>query len=253
MKEKIKEALIQFGKQLRKSNVKKEGNFTPINLQADDLIWNNPLAYFFAAILSQSMRAERVWEIPFILKGRLGHLDVHKIANIKDEEIIKVFSQKPKLHRFPKVMALRIKKACRLIIEKYDSKVENIWNDNPRSDDLQRRFEEFDGIGQKKASMATNILVSDFGIKVKNMRGIDISYDTHIRRVFLRSSLTRRDDMNLMIQTARKLNPEYPGILDNPCWIIGRNYCHAKNPDCIKCPISDVCPKLLNIKLPESI
>ena len=59
--------------------------------------------------------------------------------------------------------------------------------------------------------------------------------------------------MNLVIKTARKLNPEYPGILDNPGWVIGRGYCHPENPKCDKCPISNVCPKLLNVKLPETV
>lgn len=250
MKEKIKEALIQFGEKIGRQ--KKEKYFTP-NLEADNLIWNNPLAYLFAVILDQSMKAERVWEIPFILKNRLGHLNMHKIANLDDDEIINIFHQRPKLHRFPTIMARRIKKASRLLIERHKGKAENLWNDNPRSDDLQRRFEEFDGIGQKKASMATNILVRDFGINVKNRKGIDISFDIHIRRVFLRSGLVTKDDIDLIIQITRKLNPEYPGILDNPCWVIGRKYCRPKDPDCDNCPISDVCPKLLQIKLPETV
>lgn len=250
MKEKIKKAIIQFGKKIGKE--KKKNYFTP-NLKADNLIWNDPLAYLFAVILDQSMKAEKVWEIPYLLKQRLGHLDAYKIATLEVKEIVDIFTQTPKLHRFPKTMALRIKKACQLILERYDGKVENLWNDNPRSDDLQRKFMEFDGIGQKKASMATNILVRDFGINVKNRKGIDVSFDTHIRRVFLRSGLVLRDDINEIIQTARKLNPVYPGILDNPCWIIGREYCRPKNPDCDNCPISDVCPKLLQIKLPETV
>ena len=249
---KIAKALIKFGEKFGKLNFEKEKHFSP-NVEADRLIWNNSLAYFFGIILDQSMKAEKVWEIPYLLKQRLGHLDVKRIANMPDGEIIAVFNQKPKLHRFPKTMALRIKKACQLLLEKYDGKAENIWNDNPKSDDLQRRFEEFDGVGQKKASMATNILVRDFGIEVKDKSGVDISYDIHIRRVFLRAGLAEQDDMNLVIKTARKLNPEYPGVLDNPCWIIGRKYCHPKNPKCNKCPISKECPKLLNIKLPETV
>jgi len=251
-KQEIKDALIEFGEKFGKLNVRKEKYFTP-NVKADKLIWDNPLAYLFAVILDQSMRAERVWEIPFLLKQRIGHLDVYKIAKMSDEEIIKVFNQKPKLHRFPKTMALRIKKACQLLVDKYDGRAENVWNDNPRSDDLHRRFEEFDGIGQKKASMATNILVRDFGIEVKDKRGIDISYDIHIRRVFLRTGLVEKDTVDSMVKTARKLNPEYPGILDNPCWVIGRKYCHPRNPKCEKCPLSKVCSKLLNIKLPETV
>ena len=170
-----------------------------------------------------------------------------------EEEIVAIFNKKPKLHRFPKKAALWIKKACQLLLEKYDGKVENIWNDNPRSDDLQKRFEEFNGIGQKKASMATNIRVRNFGIKVKDKEGIDISYDRHIRKVFVRTGLVEKDKKDPIIKTARKLKPKYPGILDNPCWTIGKEYCDPKNPKCDKCPISYVCPKLLNIKLSESV
>jgi len=101
--------------------------------------------------------------------------------------------------------------------------------------------------------MATNILVRDFGVEVKDKTGIDISYDIHIRRVFLRTGLASKDDMNLMIKEARKLNPKYPGVLDNPCWIIGRKHCHPQDPECNNCPISNVCPKLVNIKLPETV
>jgi len=251
-KEKIARALIEFGKKFGKLDFKREKHFTP-NPEADKLLWNNPLAFLFGVILDQSMKAEKVWEIPYLLKQRLGHLDVRRIASMSDEEIIAVFNRKPKLHRFPKTMAVRIKKACQLLLEKYGGKAENIWNDNPSSVELQRRFEEFDGIGQKKASMATNILVRDFGIRVKDRRGIDISYDIHVRRVFLRTGLAERDEINHMITVARKLNPEYPGILDNPCWIIGRRYCHPKNPKCGECPISKTCPKLLNTPLPESV
>jgi uncharacterized HhH-GPD family protein len=243
---KITKALIKFGEKFGKLNFKKEKYFTP-NLKADKLIWNNSFAYLFGVILDQNIKAEKAWEIPYLLKQRLGHLNVHKIANMKDEDLVAIFNQKPKLHRFPKIMALRIKKACQLLVKRYNGKTENIWKDNPKSSELVKRFKEFEGIGQKKASMATNILVRDFGIKVKDKRGIDISYDIHIRRVFLRTGLVEKDNMNSMIEIARKLNPEYPGLLDNPCWIIGRKYCHFKNPKCNQCPISKVCPKIIKI------
>ena len=252
-KQEIAAALIEFGKKFGKLNLGKEKkHFTP-NLEADKLLWHNPLAFLFGVILDQGMKAEKVWEIPYLLKQRLGHLDVKGIASISDEEIIAVFNQKPKLHRFPATMALRLKSACRLLLEKYRGKTENIWNDSPTSEELHKRFLEFEGIGQKKASMATNILVRDFEIEVKDKRGIDVSYDIHIRRVFLRTGLVRKDEIRLVIEVARKLSPEYPGILDNPCWIIGRKYCRPKNPKCDECPISRVCPKILNVKLPETV
>jgi uncharacterized HhH-GPD family protein len=239
MKNKVKEAILAYGDKAKISL--KDIEFTP-NKEADDLIKKDPLSFLFAVILNQGIKAEKVWEIPFLLKKRLGHLDIKRIAEISDIEIKRVFKDNSPLHRFPEVMAIRIKDACRLVIEKYNGRPGNIWNDKPRSEDLQRRFEEFNGIGQKKASMATNILVRNFGVEVRDKKGIDVSYDIHIRRVFLRSGLVDKDDMDLIIKAARDLNREYPGALDLPCWFIGRNWCHPLNPICSKCPIGKVCP-----------
>ena len=249
MKEKVRDKLLAYGKKIEHNYTnnskfsKKDINFTP-DKDANNFVQQNPLAFLFAVILDQGMKAEIVWAVPFLLKKRLGHLDVKKIAKMSDAEIKKVFRKKPVLHKFPAVMALRMKSACQLIIERYNGKVENLWNDKPRSEDLQRRFDEFNGVGQKKASMATNILVRDLGIDVQDKRGIDVSYDIHIRRVFLRTGLVDRDDRDLMIQIARKLNPEYPGALDLPCWQIGRTWCHPSNPNCLECPIKEACLKL---------
>lgn len=104
----------------------------------------------------------------------------------------------------------------------------------------------FNGIGQKKASMATNILVRDLGIQARDKSGIDVSYDMHVRRVFLRTGLAEIDDENTVIQSARELNPEYPGGLDLPIWDIGRGWCHPIEPECDECPIKNVCPKIIN-------
>ncbi len=246
-KQRVADALLTFGERL--GDFKKEGYFTQ-NIEADNLIWENPLAYLLAVILNQSMKAEFVWKVPFLLKVRLGYFDIQSIAETSDTKLIEAFQQRPKLHRFPKTMALRMKRACFLVIAKYNGKVENIWSDNPTAAELQDRFDEFEGIGQKKASMATNILVRTFGIKVLGREGIDISYDIHIRRVFLRAGLVSIDNVNDIVQTARELSPDCPGALDNPSWVIGRSYCHLKAPECDKCPISTKCSKLLKTSIP---
>lgn len=240
----LQQIIIEAGENWIKNNKGKESFFTN-NSEAEKLIWSKPLAYVLAVLYDQGIKAERAWEIPYLLKTKLGYFDVKKIAETEEEYLISLFNQSPKLHRFPATMAKRTIDACKLIIRKYNGTPENIWNDNPRSSDLQSRFEEFNGIGQKKASMATNILVRDFGIEVKDKSGIDVSYDIHIRRVFLRTGLVVKDDMQTIINTARELNPEYPGVLDLGCWVIGRDYCHPSKPDCINCPLSTLCPKFL--------
>lgn len=218
----------------------KDGYFSP-NPKADELVRNNPLAFFIGVILDQSQKAERVWTTPFELMNRLGHLDVFKIAQMTDQEIQGVFERSPKLHRYWKIMALRVRDACKLIIRKYDGDVKNIWNDTPRTDDLQRRFDEFDGIGQKKASMATNILVRDFNVPVRDRKGVDVSNDIHVRRVFMRTGLVENGTESEIIQIARELNPEYPGELDFPAWDVGRRWCHPTSTNCSNCPINESC------------
>jgi uncharacterized HhH-GPD family protein len=241
----LQKKIIKTGQDWIEKNKGKEAFFTN-NQEAEKLIWTDPLAFVLAVLYDQGIKAERAWEIPYLLKIKLGYLDVKSIAETDEVFLINLFNQPPKLHRFPKTMAKRTIDACKLIIRKYNGQPEKIWNDNPRSSDLQSRFEEFNGIGQKKASMATNILVRDFNIAVKDKSGIDVSYDIHIRRVFLRTGLVEKDDVETIVTKARALNPEYPGVLDLGSWIIGRDYCHPTNPDCTRCPISSNCPKLID-------
>lgn len=238
-KEKIVAKIIEFGK-----NINYERPYTP-NKEANALVTENRLAWLFAVINDQGMKAEKVWAIPYELKKRLGHLEIKKLAQMSDEELLAIYEQKPKLHRFNKKMAKWVISACNLILQKYDGKVENLWKDIRRSDELQSKLDEFEGISQKKAAMATNDLVNRFGVPVQDKSGIDIAYDVHVRRVFLRSGLAEKDEQWEMITAARNLNPNWPGELDVPAWDIGRKYCHPTKPDCNRCPIDAICPKFI--------
>lgn len=107
-----------------------------------------------------------------------------KIASMSDEETIKSFEEAGLryLNRY-KRMAQWSKELCKQILEKYQGEVENLWRDKPTADELQARFDEFAGIGQKKASMAVNILVRDFGIEIRGTEEkIDISYDRYVKK-----------------------------------------------------------------------
>ncbi len=70
--------------------------------------------------------------------------------------------------------------------------------------------------------MAVEILARDFGIPIHDISGIDIAYDVHLRRVFLRAGLAEHDDVTHMVNVARTLHPERPGALDLPAWDMGR-------------------------------
>jgi len=41
---------------------------------------------------------------------------------------------------------------------------------------------------------------------------------------------------------ARALNPVYPGLMDLPCFHIGRTWCRPRRPLCGDCPMNGCCP-----------
>lgn len=240
-KAETKDKILEYYEQVLKKQQQKFTN----NKDADEFIKQEPLAFLFAVILDQGAVAERIWEIPYYFKGLLGHLDVHKIANMTDAEIQGVFAKLPSKPRYWITASKRIKNASIRVVNKYQGKAENIWNDNPTAGDLQARLDSFDGVGQKKASMATRILGMDLNVRIRNWSEMDVSVDAMIKRVFPRAGLSNTEHASEIIGQTRQLNPSFPGGLDYPCWDIGRRWCFPQNPNCRDCYISDVCPRII--------
>ncbi len=234
-------ALLDFGTHHSSPEKAIAVDFTT-NPAANDLVRTDPFAFLCAVIFDQNVPAERAWLAPFLLKERLGYLDPQSIAAAAGA-VEAAIQDEPKLHRYVNKMPGWIVRAALRVLDRYGGDASTIWSDNPTADVLQKRFDDFVGIGQKKAAMAVEILERDLGVPVRNLERSDIAYDVHIRRVFLRARLADRDDRDEMIAAARQLHPERPGALDLPTWIIGRAWCHPGVPDCSTCPLTLVCPK----------
>jgi endonuclease III len=155
------------------------------------------------------------------------------------------FQQEPQLHRFVNNVPSWLVQAAQIVLDKYHGDAASIWSDIPTAAVLRKRLEEFPGIGQKKAAMAVEILARDLGVKLRELTGSDIAYDVHVRRVFLRTGLAQRDQVDHMVAVARALYPERPGALDMPAWDIGRRWCRPANPDCSACPLNTACQRLI--------
>jgi uncharacterized HhH-GPD family protein len=215
--------------------------FTP-NKDANALLRSDPFAFLAGVLFDQQVPAERAWLAPYLLRERLGHLDPDRIA--RDEEAVRAaFQRPPKLHRYVAKMPDWLVLAARRVMSQYHGDAAAIWSDQPSADELQLRFNAFAGIGQKKAAMAVEILERDLGVSITNLERSDIAYDIHLRRVFLRTRLADRDNRDHMIAVARELHPVRPGALDLPSWRIGRGWCHPGIPNCVVCPLTQVCPK----------
>lgn len=234
-------ALLEYGRDRHPTDKGAVLEFTA-NPEANELLRTDPFAFLCAVIFDQGVPAERAWLAPLLLRNRLGYLEPQQIASNLDA-VTAAIQEVPKLHRYINRMPSWIVRAAQQVLERYGGDASTIWSDNPTADVLQKRFDAFVGIAQKKAAMAVEILERDLGVPVRKMERSDIAYDVHIRRVFLRTRLADRDDRDHMIAVARQLHPARPGELDLPTWFVGRGWCHPGVPDCASCPLTEVCPK----------
>ena len=208
-----------------------------------------PHAFVLGCVMDRQTKAENAWQIPRVVLDELGRFDIDYLVSA-DEDIHRIFKQNVK-HRFKDIMADLFCCAVKRIQRDYAGDASKIWNDKPSSGLLIYRFLQFKGVGIKIATMATNILMRQFGVELRDRRSIDISPDVHTVRVFQRLGLTSFDKDNEIktregtMYMARAICPDYPGIFDYPCWHVGAYHCHAQNPECADCPFSSFCPSAL--------
>lgn len=202
-----------------------------------------PHAYVLACIMDRQISAESAWTIPYAICQAIGSFDMTDLVKLSEEDTISLFLRISK-HRYKKEMAINFFSAVHKIANEYDGDARKIWNDEPPSGILICRFLQFKGVGIKIATMATNILVRQFNVKLNDKSSIDVSPDIHIMRIFHRLGLISSEKAKEeAIYMARALYPKYPGIVDYPCWFVGRNFCHPTTPDCNICPFHSFCKK----------
>ena len=241
----VRETLLRQA-ELASSHTKRGLKFTD-DEEAEALIQDlehHPHAYVLACLMDRRMKAERVWGIPMALKRRLGTFAFRDLHALDEAALLRAMREPSPLHRHSELMAELSGKALRHIAERYGGDAKRIWSDRPTSAALVFRFLEFEGIGPKIATMAANILVGDLNVSVADWYSIDVSVDSHVRRVMTRLGLVPREpEIEQVVYAARDISPQYPGLLDFALWEIGRNWCHPRRPpDCPSCPMKAVCP-----------
>ncbi len=215
----------------------------PADELASDLK-NYPHAFVIGCVVDRQIPAKRAWAIPCRLKERIGSFDFAKLYGMKKEEWFHHFNVPDSLHRYKEKMPKCVYDAIQIIGDVYDGDASKMWSGRPPSATVVYRFLQIHGVGPKIATMAANILARDFKIRFKDYYSIDISVDVHIRRVFYRLGLTKKSaSSDEITYKARELHPEFPGLLDFPCWNIGKNWCKPRNPKCGQCYMNPVCPK----------
>lgn len=239
-----KHILVKLGEENLKSAQSRELVFLPDDSEANKIITdieNCPHAFFLACIMDRQINAEKAWAIPVKIMRLIGDTSIEALGSLSIKDYKKLFTMHS-LHRFNDTMAEIFYCAVHRIADEYDGDASTIWANNPSSFEVVYRFLQFDGVGPKIATMATNILIRDFCISMSDYSAIDVSVDVHIRRVMKRMGMVRENCSNdEIILKAKILHPSYPGIIDAPLWMIGRGYCHPTNPNCRECIVKKEC------------
>jgi uncharacterized HhH-GPD family protein len=239
---------VAYGRELAAAGAAQAvGGFTD-DPDADAFIERDPNAFLIGVLFTQGIPAERAWEGPYLLRERLGHLDLQRLA-MELDSVREAVQAPPMLHRFKETIPRWISLAAGRLLDEWGGDASRIWAPGSHVLEVTERLSRFEGVGQKKAAMAVEILVRHFGADLMGIECGQVAYDVHVRRVFLRSGLAREDTVEAVRAAAEQLCPESPGLVDLPAWLVGRETCRPRSPLCDRCRLGQVCPRMTWIRV----
>jgi len=133
---------------------------------ADELLSRDPLALLIGMLLDQQFPMERAFGAPRLLADRLSvqELSAADLAAADPEQLVRVFQGPPALHRYPGSMAARTQELCRLLVDRYDGRADNLWADVSDGATLLRRLGELPGFGAQKSKIFLALLGKQCGV-----------------------------------------------------------------------------------------
>ena len=241
----VAEVLVAYGRELEALGAAQTGSSFSGDPHADEVL-RDPNAFLIGVLFTQGIPAERAWSGPYLLRERLGSLDLMLLAE-HPEAVREALQRPPMLHRFKETLPRWISSAARRLLDDYGGDASAIWPAGAHVIDVTERLSAFDGVGRKKAVMAAEILTRHFGIELEGRECGQVAYDVQVRRVFLRSGLAAEDSLRAIEEVAELACPEAPGTLDLPAWLVGRETCRPRSAKCDECRLGEVCPRLTEL------
>ncbi len=126
-----------------------------------------------------------------------------------------------------KTKAKHLKRAAQILVDKFDGKVPKTIS----------KLMVLPGVGRKVANV---ILNEGYGINE------GIAVDTHCGRVSRRLRLSRyKDPVKIEQDLLKKVPQKEWGRTSNLFIELGRDTCKARNRECVRCVLNDICPSSL--------
>jgi uncharacterized HhH-GPD family protein len=143
----------------------------PVAPEANELLSRNALALLIGMLLDQQIPLERAFSAPADLVARLGHEPTaQELADFDPDELTRVFSERPALHRFPKAMAARTQVLARIIVDDYDGDAAAVWTTATSGSELLRRVSALPGFGAAKAQIFVAFLGKQMDVRPDGWR-----------------------------------------------------------------------------------
>lgn len=182
------------------------------------LNFSTPYQLLVAVILSAQCTDQRVNKVTQLLFSEYNTPE--KLVTLTNRELEKyIFSC-----GLYKTKAENILKTTRVILDKYNGQVPNSLEE----------LIKLPGVGRKTANVVYSVAFN----------GQAIAVDTHVFRVANRIGLVNAKNV---LDTEKGLM----SVLDKDDWsrthhyliYLGRSFCSASKPDCLNCPINELCSK----------
>jgi len=135
--------------------------------EANRLLANDGLALLIGMLLDQQFPMERAFFGPQLLKERMGEdLDAARIADWDPEAMEAIFKGPPAIHRYPASMGKRTQALCRVLVDEYEGRAENVWETSENGAELLARLKALPGFGVGKSRVFVGILGKRVGFEV---------------------------------------------------------------------------------------
>jgi uncharacterized HhH-GPD family protein len=130
--------------------------------KAAELLAKDPFALLVGFAIDQQVTVMKAFAGPYVLKQRAGTLDPKKLAKL---DLTEYFTEKPAIHRFPAVMAQRVRELATVVTEDYGGDASRIWTEAADAADLRKRIGALPGFGDMKIRSLGAVLAKQFGVK----------------------------------------------------------------------------------------
>ena len=131
--------------------------FTP-DPAKNALLAHSGTALLIGMCLDQQVRTEKAMSGPYDLRDRIGTLDAKTIAAMPPAKLAAAFRRTPALHRYPVMMAKRVRALCAILAKEYSNDGARVWADAASADDLYKRLRSLPGFGDGKATTGVYVL-----------------------------------------------------------------------------------------------